>query len=289
MCARWFVVALALALAAAGCGRAPTITARPALWRVADADTTIWLIGTIHALPTNVAWQTPAVLRAIDSADTLILEVPPTADDNAHARFLAVARAPALPPLLARVAPGDRALLTRAIAATHQTAADLDGYKTWGAALVIGAGAGHAADASAANGVEPVLTARFAHKAIGALETHDGQFRLFDRLPEASQRRLLLDAARDALDPERGYRRTLAAWANGDAPALAASLDSLRRDPVAADALIVQRNRRWAGAIARRMARPGRALVAVGAGHLVGAESVVALLRARGFTVERVE
>lgn len=285
---RWRAGFAALALLLTGCDRRAPIDARPALWRVSDADTTIWLIGTIHALPTAVRWETPEIARAIAAADTLILEVPPATAD-AHAQFEAVARQPGLPPLAARVAPGDCAMLARGIAAAGQSPDDLTGYKTWGAALVIGAGAGRISDASGDVGVEPVLAERFAGKAIGALETRDGQLRVFDRLPETAQRALLLDAVREAVDPALGYRTLLAAWVKGDTVALAASLDSVRRDPVMADALIDQRNRRWAGAILRRLARPGRVLVAVGAGHLVGAGSVVDLLRARGVRVERLQ
>ena len=280
---------LALAVLLAGCDRAVPTPARPVLWRVSDADTTIWLIGTIHALPAKVRWQTPEVEQAISAADTLVLEVPPMAGADAREQFETLARQRGLPALLDRVAPADRALLRQGITAASQSTNDLDGYKTWAAALVIGAGAGHASRASANNGVESVLTQRFAGKTIGALESREGQLNLFDRLPATSQQRLLLDAARDAIQPDKGYRTLLAAWLEGDAAKLSATLDPVRQDRAMADALIDQRNRRWARAIVGRMARPGRVLIAVGAGHLVGPGSVIALLRDRGFKVERVE
>lgn len=280
-------IGLALALLLAGCTPAQPIDARPALWRVSDADTTIWLIGTIHALPSNVRWETPVVTDAIAAADTLVLEVPPATPD-AHAQFETIAHAPGLPPLSTRVAAADRQAIVRGITAAGLTEADLQGYKTWGAALVIGAASSHNSDALADRGIEPVLTARFAGKTIGALETREGQLRLFDRLPAAAQRVLLRDAANDAINPARGYRTLLAAWVKGDSEALSATLASVRNDPALAQPLIVQRNRRWARAILQRMARPGRVLVAVGAGHLVGPGSVIDLLRARGMRVERV-
>ena len=69
-------LAATLALLLAACDRPRPIQARPALWRVADADTTIWLLGTIHALPPGVAWETPKVTAAITQADTLVQEIP---------------------------------------------------------------------------------------------------------------------------------------------------------------------------------------------------------------------
>jgi uncharacterized protein len=280
-------LALGLALALAGCGQAPAIPAHPALWRVADGDTTIWLFGSIHALPPRVAWRTPAVAGAIATADTLILEVPPADDGAARAQFLALAEQSRLPPLLDRVTPADRGVLARGMAAAGQSPETLDGLKTWAAALTISAGAGHIADADAGNGVEAVLTRAFAGKAIGALESREGQLRLFDRLPAESQRVLLVQAARDAL--AAGDAALLTACAAGDAAGLAADVAPLRRDPAMGAALVTDRNARWASAIVRRLARPGRVFVAVGAGHLVGPESVVAMLRARGIKVERVE
>lgn len=283
-------LAIALTLLTAACSRPrPTIEARPALWRVADKDTTIWLFGSIHALPPEVRWQTPEVMRAIDAADTLILEIAPADPAAARAAFAASATRFGLPPLRDRVAAGDRGTLERGIAAAGVAPAALDTLTTWGAALAIGAGAGDGSGAETGMGVEPVLAARFGGRAIGALETRDGQFRMFDRLPEAAQRRLLMAAARDALAPDVGYRRLLTAWATGDEAGLAATLTPLLGDPAIRRSVVIDRNRRWADAVVSRLARPGRVFVAVGAGHLVGLESVVALLRQRGLTVERVE
>lgn len=280
---------LAIALALGACGQPPSIPAHPALWRVTDGDTTIWLFGSIHALPPHVGWQTPAVAGAIAAADTLILEVPPAEDGAARAQFLTLAEQSELPPLLDRVPSADRATLARGMAAAGQSSATLDGLKTWAAALTIGAGVGHIADADAANGVEAVLTRAFAGKAIGALESRDGQLRMFDRLPAGSQRTLLIAAARDALSAAKGDAALLNAWKAGDAAGLAADVAPLRRDPAMGAALVTDRNARWASAIVRRLARPGRVFVAVGAGHLVGPGSVVAMLHARGVKVERVE
>ena len=48
---------------------------RPALWLLADADTTIYLFGTVHILPPGFRWRSPAIDGAIRDADELVLEV----------------------------------------------------------------------------------------------------------------------------------------------------------------------------------------------------------------------
>lgn len=249
------------------------------MWRLSDADTEIWLLGTIHALPRDVEWRTPAVRDAIADADTLVTEIPAGDADRMAATFLRHARGAGLPPLADRVAPVERA----ALAPVGNT---LDGMKTWAAAVMIDARGMQASNASSAYGVEAVLAQAFAGRAHLALETQDVQLAMFDGLPEAAQRVLLAQA----IDDPGAYARELAAWRGGDVDALAAGLEpGFRAAPVLRDVLVTQRNARWSGWIARRMAGPGRVLVAVGAGHLVGAGSVVAMLGARGLRVERVQ
>jgi uncharacterized protein YbaP (TraB family) len=54
------------------------------------------------------------------------------------------------------------------------------------------------------------------------------------------------------------------------------------------DALLTKRNANWAKWISARMAKPGVAFMAVGAGHLAGPTSVQALLPAYGLSATRV-
>src|SRR5438270_6875574 len=52
-------LAALLAIASpAAAATAPARPAHPALWAVSDADTTIYLFGTIHLLPEHYQWRT---------------------------------------------------------------------------------------------------------------------------------------------------------------------------------------------------------------------------------------
>src|SRR5689334_18895510 len=53
---------------------ARTQAAHPALWAVSDADTTIYLFGTIHLLPDNYQWRTPKIDRAVEGSQQLMVE-----------------------------------------------------------------------------------------------------------------------------------------------------------------------------------------------------------------------
>ncbi len=277
---------IAALIALPGCSRPRPAQARPALFVVRDADTVIWVLGTIHALPTHMAWETPAITRAIDSADVLVTEIPRSAPGVVGEIFMDLARSDGLPPVTSRVAAPVRPALRRAIDAVDESASTLDKLETWAAALVIENGRARAAGASPADGVEAVLAQRFAGRPQRAFETAGSQLALFDRLSEPDQRRLLTLAATDS----DGYRRALAAWSTGDMTTIARSNDELFSGaPAMKTALLTGRNTRWSRWIAARMRQPGKVLIAVGTGHLAGPSSVVAMLRASGLTVRRVQ
>lgn len=263
------------ALLPAACGQPQPRDARPPLWRAGDGDTTIWLLGTIHLLPANVRWQTGRVADAIAQADTLVTEIPDGDPQAQAAAFLKLARADNLPPLAERVAGAP---------------ARFDRLKTWGAALAIGSEAARSAGATRENGVEATLSAAFAGRRHEALESFAGQLALFDTLPEAAQRHLLATTLREAADPAASYARTYDAWAGGDDAAILRDFTASFADaPVLREVLVTKRNSDWATRLAARMKRPGRLLVAVGAGHLVGPNGVPALLAGRGFRVSRLQ
>ena len=46
----------------------------PALWRLADEDTTIYMFGTIHVLPQGFRWRSAQFDAVLAEADTLVLE-----------------------------------------------------------------------------------------------------------------------------------------------------------------------------------------------------------------------
>ena len=48
--------------------------AHPALWKLSDADTTIYLFGTMHILPAGTRWMDPKIKAAVDASQSLTLE-----------------------------------------------------------------------------------------------------------------------------------------------------------------------------------------------------------------------
>lgn len=287
------LAALALFLAGPATAEAPAAEpARPALWQLRDPDTTIYLFGTVHMLPAGVRWLDGRVAQAFDLADTLVLEIMlPDDPMQMMAQMAAVGRSPGLPPLVERVPEAQRARLAVLMKRYGIPTGGLDGYETWAAALLLQSAVLAGAGFSSAEGVEATLVARAkaAPKRLEGLETVAQQLAIFDELPEVDQRAFLSAIVAESSDVAALARAMVATWSRGDVDSLAQSLnDELDDDPELAKRLIADRNARWADWLVRRLDQPGRIFVAVGAGHLGGRESVIALLEARGLTVERI-
>lgn len=251
--------------------------ADPALWEVKDADTTIYLFGTIHVLEPGLTWFDEAVKTAFDRSDTLVTEI--IAPDAATMQAL-VARVGAQPdgPTLTEQLPADkRPAYTAALGQLHMPAEALDHMKPWLAAVTLSVAPLRDMGFSDDNGPETILAQAAAqeHKTTEALETAEQQFGYFNSLSQGAQLSFLT-ATLDELPKLRATMQTMVKeWAAGDPDALAKDLnDSLKDSPEVAQTLLFQRNRNWAGWIAERMKRPGTVFIAVGAGHLAGPGSV---------------
>lgn len=271
---------------------APAPATGPALWRVADADTTIYLFGTVHALPSDLDWYRGPVAQALASAQVLVTEIPPGAmkEPAVQQAFLARAMLPEGKTLRALLTPEQRASFEGALAKWSLPPAAFDRVKPWFAAITLGVlpirKAGFAMEA----GVDQAIEARAgAGKTREALETVEEQLALFDEMPLAMQTAYLASVSKQLDTVAATMNELVAAWARGDTDRLAALMNRDLEDPALAERLLYARNRNWARWIEDRLGRPGTVFVAVGAGHLAGANSVQDYLAKGGVASARVQ
>lgn len=266
---------------------------KPALWKVADEDTTIYLFGTIHILPKDLKWRTPALERAIAQSDELVLETRLGTDLAATGRTMAkMGMAEGQPPLMERVPEERRERLAAMIAGSGIPARAFDRMDTWAAALTLTAASFRNMGFNAEAGVEKSIEGayRTGGKTISGLETVEEQFGFFDKLTEEAQRSFLVGAIEDPAKTRADFRAMLAAWAAGDTDAIARTFDAETAfSPELRAVLMTRRNAAWADWVAKRLDRPGTVMVAVGAGHLAGRDSVQRMLKDKGLKAERVQ
>ena len=289
---------LAVPLLASGAASAQSVqaaaSAKPALWEVSDPDTKIYLFGTIHLLPKNYGWRTRALDRAIASADTLVVEtiIDPKNPAELTRELIRLGYANGLPPLATRLDPAKRPLLEAAIAKTGIPRPAFDRMRTWAAAFTLLGLQFKELGVQGEDGVENNLRNAFtsAGKTIGQLETNGEQLGFFNALPEKAQRDLLEGALETPTATKNDFGQMLDAWAKGDVERIARTFnDQLAGSPDLMEGLIRRRNVAWSAWVQRRLDAPGTVLLAVGAGHLAGENSVQAMLERQGYRVTRVQ
>ena len=271
--------------------RAPQ-AARPALWEVKDPDTTIYLFGTIHLLPQNVQWRTSKFDQAMANSQQLVVET--IIDEKNPTKLMSamasLGMASGLPPLVERVPVAKRPALQAALKKNGMPPQALDRMKTWAAAFIL-LGTKFR-ELGLGGGVEGVLKGDFSAKGkpIGELESNLEQLTFFDKLPERAQRQLLEGSIEDNKAMTAEFGGMLQAWTRGDVRGIARTFDrDLSESPAMQQALIRQRNSNWSKWIEQRMTQPGAVMIAVGAGHLAGKDSVVEMLKKDGYKVRRLQ
>jgi uncharacterized protein YbaP (TraB family) len=267
-----------------------TISASPAIWALSDDDTTIYLFGSVHMMKPGVRWFDDEVKAAFDRSDELVLEI--TEEDPAKIAAIVGRLAPnpgaptstLLPPKL-------RDRYYAALKTYNLPAAAMEGVKPWLVALNLSVAPLQKLGYRDDIGVEKTLTvaAKAAGKPVSGLETTEEQLRFFDSLPQPVQVAYLSTTVEDLPQIENEFARLMTNWAKGRPDALAKQLnESIKATPEMAQALLYDRNARWAKWIEARMEKPGTVFIAVGAGHLSGKGSVIDLLQRDRLTVRRI-
>jgi uncharacterized protein YbaP (TraB family) len=265
---------------------------RPALWRVADADTTIFLFGTVHALPKDARWLTGNIAGALLTSDTLVTEVVAKGltDPAFIQRYAAASALPEGQTLRSLLTDDQRTRYEAALETSGFKPEQFDRFKPWFVAntLVVAPllKKGYAASSGSEQAIDALISKDT--RRIG-LETGDEQIAMFNSLPQEVQVAALMDVVGQIGKVEDTVDRTVDAWLKGDVVTVGKESESKDDDPRLAEALLYPRNERWAEWIEKRLATPGRVFMAVGAGHLAGPHSVQKALEAKGLTVTRLQ
>ena len=255
----------------------PMPVEQPALWVLSDADTTVYLFGTFHALDERTDWFARNVRAAFDSSDELVLET---------------------------IVPTDPAIVLgmiqrHSLAAPMVVGAPVVGNASGSFAASAGQAmaAGRSVGLTVERGADAVLRriADAEGKPVDGLESFDFQLAMFANLPVAAPvphhaaAAPRPAAAATLADTRRMLLEMRSAWKRGDASRFATVLGSLEaQSPTTYQRLFVDRNNHWARWIAERMERPGTVFVAVGTGHLIGRDSLQHKLARHGLTATRI-
>lgn len=264
----------------------------PAAWHVSGEESELWLLGSIHYLRERDYPLPPRVEELYQLADTLVMEL--DLDDldllAAQESFMEAGILPASGTLRAVLDPEVYKLTEARAADLGLPLMLLERLEPWLVALTLLDLGMNRLGYQASQGLEQYLVRRSLTdgKEILGLETLGDQIGIFDSLSWADQEALLLQTLTDLQAAEAEMTTLLDAWRDGNLDELAAELTAdFDELPELQTALISSRNRRWAAKLEELLQGSGRYLVVVGALHLVGEDSVIELLSARGFDVAR--
>lgn len=290
--------ALLLAAPLPACAKSPAPAARqagdadPALWVAKDRDTTVYLFGTIHVLKPGLSWFDEAVRAAFDRADEVKLEIVELPPAEMAALIQAKGMLPAGETLTAKLSAADRPALAENMAAIGLPRAAYDRMRPWLAASYLQVQSLQKVGYDPTNGPEQVIAtaAKQAGKPISGLETAPQQIGFFASLSDGAQTAMLDETLEEMPNLQTEMGKMVDQWAAGKTDLIAKELnEGVTRSPEAMKVLLTDRNKRWADWIKARMAQPGTVFIAVGAGHLAGADSVQAELARRGVKTRRVK
>ena len=278
------------------------------MWVIKDADSTIYMTGTVHMLPPDVEWRSERLDKAIDDATELWLELPmPTSQEEMARQYGPMMMRHMFSfnrPLSSLLTDEEEAQLAAAIERAKlppETAAGFEMMKPWAVTLMLGVGPLVASGFDPESGID-INIARIAEEqgdAVKGFETFEQQMEMLAGGTEEEQ----LEALRAviAAPPEttddmlEKSEKAFAGWARGEVEPVEDLVMQMRAagssDPSMAgltvEAMLDNRNADWAAQIEDLLAGEGTSFIAVGAAHLVGPNSVQEYLSKRGIEAER--
>jgi uncharacterized protein YbaP (TraB family) len=289
---------IAAALLAAGTlasgGVAQAQEARTLLYRVEGASgATVYMLGSIHLLSADAYPLPQPVQNAYADAERVVFE---TSLDSLMARQQEMA--------LRGMYQGGKTLRSElpaevyaqveaaapALAPLGLTMPVLDRMEPWLVALMFQAVEWQKAGLTPEHGVDVHFSGRARQdgKPVGGLEPVELQLGLFDSMPAEAQVAFLRQSLEEAPQTAEQMRQIVAAWRAGDAARIDAIMnESLDESPALYARMLTDRNAAWVPQIEQLLRGADDVLVVVGAAHLVGEQSVVQMLRQRGYTVEQ--
>jgi uncharacterized protein len=261
-------------------------------WRVTGRDGAIYLVGSVHLLTKDFYPLHAALESAYQGSDLLVEEVD-IADmtgPGAQMAMLQKGMQPSSTPIDKVLSPATMALLQKKAADLNLPIDALRQFKPWMIALTIEAMQWMKAGFDPQLGLDMHFyeQAKKDNKAVQGLETVEYQLARFDEMPPELQDHLLAETLKELDTEQASMSKLIEAWRTGDAPVVEKIvLKDLQQEPQLYQRLLVERNKNWMPKLEALFTRRTRALVVVGAAHLVGPDGLLAMLKAKGFKVEQ--
>ncbi len=275
----------------------------PLLWKVSDADNSVYLLGSFHLLKPTDYPLSKDVDAAFADAESLMFEMPPE-EMSSPALAMQMGQAALrgdgtqlnseLPASTVVLLDGWLKANAAELQKTGMTPQVMQMFEPWFVGLMISVTEMTKQGLDTKLGLDAHLAAEAAAaaKPTAGLETGAQQIAFLDGMGRAEQLQFLAEALSESRDAKQETAKLHAAWRNGKADVLwqDMAVRMKKEYPDLYQRINVARNDAWVPKIEKRLVESKKddTLVVVGALHLLGPDGVVEKLRAKGYTVERV-
>jgi uncharacterized protein len=260
---------------------------KSAVWAVKGVRNTVYLAGSVHALPKEQAQFPPQLEQAYAASDAIVMEVDLDDLNPLEAvQFLTARGTLPSPQTLEELVGKDKYAKVIALAGSIDLPEmAISRLEPWAAAMVLTQFALMKTGFDPQLGIDMQITerARSDGKPIDGLETVGEQLGIFDARSLSEQIKFLVDAAEDVPDMQKDLDQLVSAWRAGDLRAMEREFRKERsQSPALYDELLGARNRRWMPKIQALLGEDRNYLVVVGTLHFVGRDGLLTLLERSG-------
>lgn len=297
------ILSIVLLLSLAACDQGSSVDERvaqarkrndgPAIWKVSDPNSTLYLFGTVHLLPDDADWMRRDLQAAFDEVGTVFFEIPDGDKANLEASILQ--RRHGIYQSGTRLSnyldPITTKHLTAAAYNVNIAPEKLEIFKPWIVADMLSVAAAQEAGLFAKNSADTALRAQAkqARKVIKALDDMQTYIEAVALQPDWVQIQSLEATVKNFDTLGADFKTVNAAWRVGNLGMLVKDMmvPAKERSPEMFDALFTQRNAKWTKTLDSFLQGDDSALVVVGVGHMLGEDGLPARLRELGYDVER--
>jgi uncharacterized protein YbaP (TraB family) len=269
-----------------------TALSKSCLWEVETSSTMVFLLGSVHFLKSSAYPLAPEIDRAYASSQRLVFETDLEAmmDPTILAKMMELGVYPEGQDLFQHVSGTTRKNLEKKLQELGLAPAYFSRFKPWFLAVNLTTLELQRLGFDPLYGIDLhfYTKAKTDEKELAYLESVEYQLNLLGKMSAQDQKAFLNQTLKDLDILGQLTDDMMTAWQNGDADALYELLIKSFEDyPGIEDRLLTRRNKDWLQKIEKMLKEPKVTMVVVGAGHLIGPDSVVQLLKQKGYEVKQ--
>jgi len=268
-------------------------TKKDFLWSVKNDTATIYLLGSVHLLKSDSYPLDKNIEAAYRDCKTIVFETD-IGGMNAPAvqeQMMALALYPEGQTLKQSISPETYSILEKKMTAAGLSMGQFNRLRPWMCALTLVLLELQKMGFNPNYGIDKYFfdKARQDKKETVFLESIEYQLNLFANMDAGEEDAFLQQTLKDLEVVKTMFADIVSAWETGDAARLESILTISFKDyPEIYDRFLIQRNKAWVSTIELLIGQGGSAFVVVGAGHLVGPDNLLQLLKDRGYTLEQI-